>query len=164
VADHVRAVALVEPLRLGPDLAGGGLAALDAHQEHPHGVGQLLAGLGGLVHLVAPLGRAEVGQAGAGQHQVGGIGMVDRGQHPALGQGGGDVDLGAERRGLCGLGQGGAGRQGGVGQGQQGVDALDLAGQARVIDRREDSRPALFLQLHEPQHHGCRYLPAGLAI
>jgi hypothetical protein len=116
------------------------------------------------VHLVATLGRAQVGQAGAGQDQVGGIGMVDRGQHPALGQGGGDVDLGAERVGLGGLGQGGAGRQGGLGQGQQGVGHLDLAGQARVVDRREDSRPALFLQLHEPQHHGCRYLPAGLAI
>jgi hypothetical protein len=89
----VRAVALVEPLRLHAFGAIRRLAAFDAHQEHPHGVGELLPDLGGLVHLVATLGRAEVGEASARQHQVGGIRMIDRRQHAVLGQGGRDIDL-----------------------------------------------------------------------
>ena len=41
-----------------------------------------------LVHLVAPLGTAEMGQAGARDVKVSRIGMIDRRQHAALGQDG----------------------------------------------------------------------------
>jgi hypothetical protein len=59
---------------------------------------------------------------------------------------------------LSGLGQGGSGLQGGLGQVQQRVGDLDPTGNAGVVDGGEDPRSALFLELHEPQHHGRRYL------
>ena len=73
--------------RLLADLAGCGLAALDTFQEHPHGVRLLFDGGRLAVHLVAPLGRAQVGQARAGQQHMRAIVMIDRGEQAVGGLG-----------------------------------------------------------------------------
>ena len=90
--DQLRAVALVEPFGLLADLAPGGLAALDAFQEHAHRIGLLLDRRRLAVHLVAAFRRAEMGQAGACHHQMRRIGMIDRRQDMAGRQFGGEVD------------------------------------------------------------------------
>ena len=48
------------------------------------------------MHLVAALGRTEVGQAGAGHPLMRRVGMSDRRLQPVVREGGHDVDLGAE--------------------------------------------------------------------
>ena len=73
-------VTLVEPFGLHADAAALRLTALDPHQEHPHGIGQRIARLGGAVHLVAAFGRSEMREAGTTDHQMGGILMIDRAQ------------------------------------------------------------------------------------
>ncbi len=96
-ADRLGAVALVEPFGLHAGKLGR-LAAFEAHAEHLHRVGQRLDG-GALVHGVAGGGAAEMGEAGAGEVQMRRVGVGDRGEEPALGEGGGEVDLGAEAAG-----------------------------------------------------------------
>ena len=61
-----------------PPRPAAGLPPVDAHQEHPHRIGQRRRPLGGPVHPVAPLRRAEMGEPGAADQQMRRIGMVDR--------------------------------------------------------------------------------------
>ncbi|MDR6128080.1 hypothetical protein QE452_002744 [Sphingomonas sp. SORGH_AS438] len=82
--DQLRAVALVEPFRLLPDRARRRLAALDTRQKHAHRIGLGRGRRRVAMHLVAPLGRAEMGQAGAGHDQMRRIVMVDRRDQPRL--------------------------------------------------------------------------------
>ncbi len=70
---------------MDPDLARGGPAARLTHQEHAHGIGRLIRGVG-LVHLVSTFRRAEVGQARAGNEKVCGILVVDRREQRDLAQ------------------------------------------------------------------------------
>lgn len=73
-------ISLVEPLGLDafPALR---LAAFKPHQEHPHRIGRG-TGSSGLVHFVAPLGRAEMGQPRPTHQQMRVIGMVYGRQEP----------------------------------------------------------------------------------
>jgi hypothetical protein len=82
-ADEAGAVALVEPLGLRTRAAASGFPAFEPHAEHAHGVRHVLPGRLP-VHSVAHLCGAEMGQAGAAQHQMGGVGMVDRRQQASL--------------------------------------------------------------------------------
>ena len=74
--DKDRAIALVEPFGLLPYSARSGLAAFRAFKKHPHRIGCLTGG-GGLVHFVAPFGRAKVRQARSGHQQMGVVIMID---------------------------------------------------------------------------------------
>jgi hypothetical protein len=146
------AIALVEPFGLSADHAGLGLAALKTHLEHLHGVGQG-RGVGKvLVHLVPPLGRAEVGQAGAGDDHVSGIGMVDGRQDPALDPGRVQIDVLTPRalrnRGVQGLPT--AYRL--HGQFQSGLDARQGAADA-AFSHGHHSMPVAGAQLHKMKTH-----------
>jgi hypothetical protein len=99
------AVALVEPFGLLADRAGLGLAALQPLQEHAHRIRQRLARCCRAVHLVATLGRAEMGEAGSGEDQVRAVRMVDGREETPRGKLLGRID-GAVRAGrLADLGQ-----------------------------------------------------------
>ena len=87
-----RAIALVEPFRLHPARGAPGLALLQAHLEHFHGVGEFCGITQILVHLVAALCRAKMRQAGAGDMQMRRIGVIDRRQHTAFLQRGGKIN------------------------------------------------------------------------
>ena len=84
-ANHDRAVALVEPLRLHAHRAGCRAATFNAPLKNTCGVGHgAVIGCVLLVHLVACRGAAQVGQAGAADQAVGRICMVQRREYAAL--------------------------------------------------------------------------------
>ena len=90
---HAAAVALVEPFRLRALLARRRFAGLQPQFEHLHGVGELGAVGKVFVHAVASFRRTQMGQTGAGDDQVRRVlGMVQRRQDTALGQGGANID------------------------------------------------------------------------
>src|SRR5690606_19449267 len=72
-------IALVEPLRLNAELSLARLAALKAHAEHLHGVRQLLFlfSRDRLMERVARRSGAKMRQAGTGDEEMCGIGMID---------------------------------------------------------------------------------------
>ena len=81
-----RAITLVEPFGLHPGHARRRLAALFAHQEHAHRIGQVFAARRRLVHLVAPFGGPKVRETSAGNQQMGSVGMIDRRQQGQVSQ------------------------------------------------------------------------------
>ncbi len=145
-ADQLRAVALVKPFRLGADAARFRLAVLHAHQEHAHRIGLGFGGCRGLVHLVAAFGGTQVGQAGASNMQVGGIGMVNRCQDAAFRQRQRDIDILAKplRLDLGGQGLAGGNRLAGqfIGTADPGDSAcgtVRLAGEHAAFAFRRDN-------------------------
>jgi len=80
---ELRSVTLVEPFGLAAGVAIRRFAALDAFEEHAHGIGLLLGRSSGAVHPVARVRRPEMSKAGAGHDQVSGVFVVDRGEDPA---------------------------------------------------------------------------------
>jgi hypothetical protein len=79
------AVALVKPFGLHAHRAVGRFAALYACEKHAHGIAVRRGGAGLGVHLVAALRRSQVGESGAGEIQMGRVGMIDGGQPREIG-------------------------------------------------------------------------------
>ena len=103
---HDAAVALVEPLGRDARPVPFRSAALQAEPEHLHRVAELVLGLlHRLMHGIARLGAAEMGQPGAGHQAVRRIGMVERGEHAALGQQIGQIEDLRAARGRDQIGQ-----------------------------------------------------------
>jgi len=136
-ADQLAAVTLVKPFRLLADLAFAGLAALDAFQEHAHRVGLVRGCDRVAVHLVAPLGRAEMGQAGAGHDAMRGVGVVDRRDKMPRRQFGREIDAVALTTGQRGVEQRPAFGDRALGQRD---DALDARHERGLVAARQNDR------------------------
>ena len=148
-----RAIAFVKPFGLLADGPGHGLATCLPFQKHAHRIRRSTCG-GGLVHLVASLGRTKVRQPRTADEQMRGVFMVDRREQgntrqieritaPCCGKAG-------ER---CTL------RQRVMRQRQSGSGIVKLISLALSIKRRNAARPILF-ELDQRAHHALSRLPS----
>ena len=137
---HDRAVALVKPFGRDARAAAFRLAAFNAHAKHFHAVRQRLhRAVDLLVHRVARVGAAQMGQTGAGDVAVRGIRMVERRQQAAVG---GDLRIrvgGGAEAGGGQLFEAAALRNRGLRQRQHRHITVDFADQVRVLLQHADA-------------------------
>ena len=149
------AVALVEPFGRHARPAGLGLAALDAEAEHLHRIAELGHGLAlHLMHRIARLGAADVGEPGAGDQAMRRVGVVERRQQAAFGLQRGERLLAVDRRRGRDLGEPAAALQGAARELVDAADAAQRLRRAAVLADPADPAPLVRRdELYQP--HAC---------
>ena len=148
-----RAIAFVKPFGLLADGPGHGLATCLSFQKHAHRIRSSTCG-GGLVHLVASLGRTKVRQPRTADEQMRGVFMVDRREQ-------GNTRQIERRTAPCG-GEGGkrcALCQRVLRQCQSRGCVVEAVGLAVAIKRRNTAHAALG-ELDQRAHHALSRLPS----
>jgi hypothetical protein len=83
--DYAASIPFVSPLRLIPDVTRFGFSSCDSEFEHTDGIGiGIRSGGFRSVHFIARLSASEMRQARERYQTAAWVGMIQRGQQPAL--------------------------------------------------------------------------------